>query len=847
MSQSTTLFSALTAAQLAAMNAEQIVKMGRELLAQLVSCPEEFHGNIWLGSIHFDADGKAVLCSRSDAPVSERSPEQIEFMAPEAFWENRFGRSADLYSIAMVMYTAYNGGCLPFTASQEPTDVERAQALRTRMKGAQITPPASASEAVQTILSRALSYDPSQRYLTAEAMLHDLSETDEALPSEAPDDEQAADPEAAAAAAATGMAGVSVVAELAAIPKESVRPVEAAAGVSASSILLEKELRDMDKPAPKTAPRETEPLRDIFSAPETPAVDAAEPEVPVPNAPEQDTAAPTEVLTAEGGAVPPSAAEAATEVLPPKTEKKPQPKPEKKPQPVAQMGGKKKKNKATPKPESGMAELSAAPVKTEKQPEETKPLEAAIEVKPERKAMEQKPEKKPEPTAKSVPAGGAKASRPETSVKTAPGKPAAKDAPKKQYTVQKEVDRRQEAAVRRKNRSGAAIAIGVGAVVIAGLIAVAAYSLGAFEKEEPMALVTAEPETPATAQPTEAPTPVPVLPDDRFTATAVGFDWDELKNVGLAVLEDENAFNAAVAAAEKAGLENAWLGARYLDAEDAPDGQAGWYWLDGTQLPENSAFWADGEPSASSGGRLMMRCAPDKSWRFYSVTREQFDKGGFDALGCITDGSGMAAIPSPTPKPTAEPTPEPTETPSSTTNSYIYSAPVSAATAAPTSAPESTTPTSAPTTAPTAAPTTTPAPTAAPEKYGVASKGESWANASAGGTLAVVSSAEDFAAVTAFLDAYNTAHADEPVKNVWLGAEYKEAEGERLAGWYWTNGTALAADDVNWAAGESAKTTGCKLMLRYVDESWKYYAVTDADFAADSTTYANTAALTPKA
>ncbi len=806
MSQSTTLFSALTAAQLAAMNAEQIVKMGRELVSQLDSCPEDFHGNIWPGSIHFNEDGKAVLCSRSDAPVSERTPEQIEYMAPEAFWENRFSRSADLYSIALVMYTAYNGGHLPFITSSEPTDVERAQALRTRMKGGEIVPPAGASEAVAAILRRALCYSPDERYLTPQAMLHDLGETDESLPSEAPDDEQAADPEAAAAAAATGMAGVSVVAELAAIPKESVRPVEAEAGVSASSILLEKELHDLDEPAAKSAKPASEPLREIFT-------EAAEPEPAAPEV-QAEPEAETPVMEEPAAEEAPQAEPVAEE---PKPAKKPQP--EKKSQPVSQMGGKKKKkNKTAPKPVEGIVDIPAAPVET-KPAEEIKPLEPKA------------PEKKPVSTAKTTP------------------KATPKSAPKKQYTVQKDIDRRQEAAVRRKNRSGAAIAIGVGVVVIAGLITVAAYSLGAFEKEAPVALVTASPAAEATAQPTEAPTPVPEQPSYRFTATAVGFDWDELKNVGLAVLESEEAFDAAVAAAEKAGLENAWLGARYLEADDAPNGEAGWYWLDGTQLPENSAFWAEGEPSASAGGRLMMRRAPDKSWRFYSVTREQFDDSEFERLGCITDGSGMAAIPSPTPEPTAEPTPEPTEEPSGNANSYTYYAPVSAATAAPTSVPTTVptaVPTAAPTAVPTAVPTAEPTPTPATEKYSVASKGKSWTDANAAGSMAIVSSAEDFTAITQFLNDYNTTHTDAPVKNVWLGAEYKAAEGEKVAGWYWSNGAVLSTSDSNWAAGEASKTAGCKLMLRLVDGTWKYYAVTDAEFTADSTTYANTAALAPK-
>lgn len=789
MSPSTMLSTALTAAQLAAMNGEQIVKMGRELIAQLGDDPDAFHGNIWPGNIHLDDDGKAVLGEGSEAPVSERTPEQIEYMAPEAFWQNDFSRSADLYSIALVMYAAYNGGCLPFTASPEPTDLERAQALRTRMKGGEIPLPGNVSEAVGAILRRELGYSADGRYLTADAMLHDLGETDEALPSEAPDGEQAVDPQAAAAAAATGMTGVSVVAELAAIPKETVRPVEAAAGMSASSILMEKELHDLDETVSPSGGHEmSEALKDIFAAPETaPSAADEKPE-------EQPEEKPAEAPKAEEKPAKKTKTENKTAV------------------PVTQKSGK-KKGKAAPK----TAETVTAP----------KDEATATEAPQEKPTENRKPAEKPAAKEKSAPKAPKDAQ---------PKADTPKSAPKKQYTVQKDIDRRQEAAVKRKNRSGAIVAIGVGVLVIAGLITVAAYSLGAFEKEEPMTIVTAGPIVEATAEPTAEPTPTPAAPEYHFKATAIDLDWDELNNVGLAVLDSEDALQAAAAAAEDAGLENVWLGARYLEADDAPNGEAGWYWLDDTQLPETSAFWADGEPSATTGGRLMLRRAADGSWKFHAVTREQFEQGDFAALGCITDGSGMAAIPTPTPEPTPEPTaaPEETEAP----RSYTYYAPSVIVTAAPTAAP---------TTAPTATAVPTVAPTATPaaEKYTAAASVEYWSTLKDAGTSFVtIASAEDFAAVTEFLSAYNEANADAKLENVWLGAQYQAADEEAgtEAGWYWTDGTALAADDANWATDEGGKTEGC-LMLRYADGAWKYYAVTETEFGD----YANTGVISPNA
>ncbi len=836
MSQSTTLSPALTAARLAAMNGEQIVKMGRELLAQLDRDPDGVHGNIWPGNIHIDGDGKAVLGEGSVAPVSARTPEQVEYMAPEAFWDNDFSRAADLYSIALVMYTAYNGGRLPFTDSAEPDDAARAQALRTRMKGNELVLPEGVSEDVGEILRRELAYSPEGRYLTGESMLHDLSETDEALPSAAPDDEPPSDAEAAASAAATGLAGVSAVAEPSAMPREEARPIEAAAGVSASSILMEQELRAMDEPKkkkkkPAKASADTTPLAAIFAEPvaaqkQEPRADAAPDFTP--------GADDTVILTAEKEPDKGGEAGAAAE--------------KKTPAASGSSGASKKKKKNTnAKNGGGSAQKPAGKPADTSRPEDKKPGDTVVlTAKPEPKAQD-RPGTAGNAAAKTPPATGT--SKP----KTAGG---GSTAGQKHPNAQKPAGKKAGAAPRRKN-SGTIVAIGAGVLVIAGLVCVAAYSLGAFEtKPTPLTAATIPPQAVQSTEEPSTPTPAPTAAAYSFTARATTLDWDELTDAGLAVLDGQDALDAAVAAAEKAGLESLWIGARYLDAADAPDGEAGWYWLDGTQLPENSSFWADGEPSASTGGRLMLRRGADGSWRFYAVTQDQFEDGGFTELGYITDGSGMIvkASPSPSPSPTAKPTltPAPTVSPNSN-NRYIYvptAAPTTAPTTQPTTAP-TTQPTTQPTTKPTTQPTTQPVtPSPKPDdNYIAITESKTWTQfKEEGKTLAEAATPEKHTAIVKFLDDYNSMHSDAKLLNVWLGAQYLAADesSDRSAGWYWLDGTALATTDASWAtAEESAKTTDCKLMLRYVDNAWKYYAVTDKEFTDGlETTYANSGALT---
>ena len=70
------------------MTPDQAVKMVRELCAQLGADAESFHGNIWPDNIRIDWDGKAVLGDPSEEPANRREAEQVEYLAPEFFWDN---------------------------------------------------------------------------------------------------------------------------------------------------------------------------------------------------------------------------------------------------------------------------------------------------------------------------------------------------------------------------------------------------------------------------------------------------------------------------------------------------------------------------------------------------------------------------------------------------------------------------------------------------------------------------------------------------------------------------------------------------------------------------------------
>lgn len=553
---------------------ERVVKMGRELCSALET-EKESHGNIWPGNVNLDEDGKATLGEGSKVPVSSRSADQVEFLAPETFWENESTPASDAYSIALIMYAAYNGGRLPFADADGDESASRAKALRARMKGQEIPPLENASPAINAILAKALAYESADRYENPAELLRALSETDEALPSTPPaEEEELREPEkpqaeeTAEKVPAEEVAAVEVASEETTSAEEpevtpeetpepenengkrlsmaELRPEEAAAGITADSIVMESELENMgrEKPAKKNKSKKAKEPKSTASESETP------------------------------------------------------------------------KNESVPKQE-----------------------------------------KKDDTQAEN---------------KKNPAKP-------KQYTVDKSMEKPKKSAAdkKKKNKStrNTLLVAGLAAVVVAAIIGVGVHALNTATEEvllsptqAPVEVATPEP----TAEPTPEPTPEPTADTQRITGYTTDKSWSELVNpdedgeqaVDLLVITDAETFDAAVAAAKEAGLSNVWLGARYVEkTEESGVEESGWYWLDGTQLPTNSSYWADGEPSEEADAGLMMSETED-GWRFFSVSETTFAEAAEDAypnLGYLVSDSGIRPAVTPSTAPDAETTDDDTE------------------------------------------------------------------------------------------------------------------------------------------------------------------------------------------
>ncbi len=672
--------------RLSAMSPEAIVKMGRELSAALSKEPESCHGGIWPGNIFFDDDGKAYLGPRCDKSVSELSADQVEYLAPEVFWNDQRSPAADSYSLALVMYTALQKGRLPFLDGGEEDELARATALRRRMKGEELPAPQGVSEELAAVLSRSLSQEPAARYAAPGELLQALGETHEALPSEAP----------------------------------------------------ETEPGDFDH---------------------------------LPEAPEE---APTAGILSD-------------EMV----------------------------DSYTVRAQQEQAKAAAAP-----------------------KARSHSRKKKKGPS------------------------------------------------------SGTVILI-VGVLMVLALIGVAVAALGNLGGQDTPPVLSATLTPAPTAEPTPEPTPEPTAEPSPtpnpvvFTAFPTEDDWNTLTaaaldggaGLRLAPITTQAQMDAAITAAEAKGLKNLWLGAEYLEEDEAPNGQAGWYWTDGTPLADDDPCWADGQPGEDPAGKKLMLCyvpelaqetetgdeAPAESgedaaaesesaaeadteaedtaepeadadaiqpgaWRFFAVDPADTDE--YEDLGYLLTGR-VTATPAPKPSPTVTPsssTSQPKVTPNyDSSDRYVPTAqptakPTTAPTAQPTVAPTATATPTAPTTPPSNPPSNPPTTTAQPDSTTYSVRTTAWSSLTDDQKkqLACATTGDVLDVIVATIEAYNADTANTDVTAVWLGATYDSTKG----GWYWSNGTQLLGTDEHWASAEEAAKTPGQLMLKYdsTSGSWKYYA-----------------------
>lgn len=172
--------------RLAGLSRAELLELCRELCRDLMDVEGECHGCVHPGNISRTDEGVTGLGPAADHAPGAWNSDELEYMAPELFWERQGDATADVYSVGLLLYAGLNGGQLPFQESGTEPE-KRVAALRRRLSGESYEIPAAAGEKLGAVLKNALAYNTRERYSGPVELLSALSECpDEEPPLTAP-------------------------------------------------------------------------------------------------------------------------------------------------------------------------------------------------------------------------------------------------------------------------------------------------------------------------------------------------------------------------------------------------------------------------------------------------------------------------------------------------------------------------------------------------------------------------------------------------------------------------------------------------------------------------------------
>lgn len=146
-------------------------------IAMAQSDENRFRGGFRPGNINFSPDGVTVGPA-DKAGEDGWTKDELEFMAPEIFWNGRKSESADVYSIGLILFVGLNCGNVPFVpmADYKPTPEIRANALRARMNGKKVALPNPDDKELAAIVEKAVCFAEEDRYADPLELLNALRE-----------------------------------------------------------------------------------------------------------------------------------------------------------------------------------------------------------------------------------------------------------------------------------------------------------------------------------------------------------------------------------------------------------------------------------------------------------------------------------------------------------------------------------------------------------------------------------------------------------------------------------------------------------------------------------------------
>ena len=159
------------------LSVDEIIKLGKDMCSALEVCERKriIHRDIKIDNIFISDDGDYKLGDFGIARQLEVTQGEMSkkgtllYMAPEVFKGEKYDRTADIYSLGIVLYRLLNKNRAPFFP-EYPLPIkysDKEHANNRRLNGDVVPPIAGLSDELNAILKKACAYNPRDRYQSA--------------------------------------------------------------------------------------------------------------------------------------------------------------------------------------------------------------------------------------------------------------------------------------------------------------------------------------------------------------------------------------------------------------------------------------------------------------------------------------------------------------------------------------------------------------------------------------------------------------------------------------------------------------------------------------------------------
>lgn len=116
-------------------------------------------GGIYPDNISVNDNGEIAVGPAGKGPWQGQ---ELDFIAPEQYWDGQLSAATDVYAVGLLMYYALNGGKLPYDGDRD--------AQVKRMGGYNPSAPKSAGSRLGAIIEKSIRFKPAERYQTLEEL-----------------------------------------------------------------------------------------------------------------------------------------------------------------------------------------------------------------------------------------------------------------------------------------------------------------------------------------------------------------------------------------------------------------------------------------------------------------------------------------------------------------------------------------------------------------------------------------------------------------------------------------------------------------------------------------------------